>query len=230
MSAVVFDIETVGMDFDDLDDLSKESFLKNAKDKAQEESIKESLGFYPLTAQIVAIGMLECNSEKGEVFFQSPGQKVKNFKEGNIDYIVNTEKEILENFWKKISQYKRFVTFNGRGFDCPFIIVRSGISKVKPTKDLMPYRYDTKTHIDLFDQLSFYGATRRGFSLHMWTKSFGIKSPKVGGVAGAQVKDLFNRDGSLDIARYCMRDVQATKELYLSWEKYIKPPFNPQWK
>lgn len=223
MSKIIFDIETAGIDFDSLDEASKEYFLKYAKDEDEELTIKESLSFYPLTAQIVAIGLLECETDNGVIFFQNSGQEGKSFKEKNTDYIVCPEKEILENFWQKIQKYHQFITFNGRAFDCPFIIIRSGILKVKPTRDLMPYRYDTKIHIDLLDQLSFYGAMRRRFNLHMWCQAFGIKSPKKEGVTGYEVKDLFNQGKSLDIARYCMRDIQATKELYLCWEKYIKP-------
>ena len=69
------------------------------------------------------------------------------------------------------------ITFNGRGFDCPFILIRSAVHKIKPTKDLMPNRYNG-VHIDLLDQLTFYGASRRKFSLDMWCKTFGIKAPK----------------------------------------------------
>ena len=40
------------------------------------------------------------------------------------------------------------------GFDCPFLMMRSAILGVKPTRNLMPNRY-YMTHIDLLDQLTF---------------------------------------------------------------------------
>jgi uncharacterized protein YprB with RNaseH-like and TPR domain len=55
----------------------------------------------------------------------------------------------------------RFITFNGRSFDAPFLIVRSAVHRIKPSVNLIPNRYD-KYHIDLFDQLSFYGVSRGG--------------------------------------------------------------------
>ena len=116
----------------------------------------------------------------------------------------------------------QFITYNGRGFDCPYIMIRSAALKIKPTKDLMPYRYDTKTHVDLYDQLTCYGAMRRHFSLHMVSRTFGIKSPKEEGISGAMVNDLFQAQKTTDIAKYCLRDVRATKQVYLTWEKYIK--------
>ena len=85
----------------------------------------------------------------------------------------------------------------------------------------MPNRYGD-AHIDLFDQLSFYGATRRKFSLDMWCRTFGIKSPKEDGITGYDVKELFKAKRCLEIARYCVGDIRATRELLFYWEKYIR--------
>jgi len=223
MAVVIFDVETVGVDFEGLDPLSKEALLKNAETEEEEQTIKDGLGLSPLTGEIVAIAMLDCGSDEGVVYYQDSDNAGESLREDNVDYIVCSEKEILENFWKRIKLYQQFVTYNGRGFDCPYIMIRSGIFKIKPTRDLMPYRYDTKSHIDLYDQLTFYGAMRRGFSLHMVTHAFGIKSPKEEGVSGGFVADLFEQKRNFDIACYCMRDVRATKDVYLRWEKYIRP-------
>jgi predicted PolB exonuclease-like 3'-5' exonuclease len=85
----------------------------------------------------------------------------------------------------------------------------------------MPNRYNG-AHIDLLDQLTFYGASRRKFSLDMWCKTFGIKSPKEEGITGYDIKNLFTDKRYLDIARYCLGDIKATKELFGYWENYIK--------
>ena len=101
-------------------------------------------------------------------------------------------------------------------------MIRSAIHQIRASKNLSPYRYAHTTHIDLADQLSFYDALRRKFSLHMWCKAFGIESPKDQGMTGLQVKDYFKEGKYLDIARYCMGDIVATKKLYQYWEKYLK--------
>ena len=106
------------------------------------------------------------------------------------------KKEILEKFWNTVKSYREIITFNGRGFDCPFILIRSAVHKIKPTKDLMPNRYNG-THIDLLDQLTFYGASRRRFSLDMWCKTFGIKSPKEEGITGYDIKTCLPIKGIL---------------------------------
>jgi len=222
VSTIVFDIETVGHDFDSLDERSKESFLKYAKTEEEIDAAKNSLGLFPLTGKIVAIGMLEVESDKGCVYFQNGNSPKEKFEENDITYISGNEKEILQYFWKQLKRYKQYVTFNGRGFDGPFIMIRSAIHSVKSEKNLVPYRYTFKEHVDLADQMSFYGASRRNFSLHMWCQAFGIKSPKKEGISGDAVQDLFAQDHYLEIARYCMGDVIATKQLFLYWDKYIK--------
>jgi hypothetical protein len=222
MGRVIFDIETVGADFDSLDPAVQDYLVKWAEDDQEKERIRESLSFYPLTGEIVAIGMLNPETNKGAVFFQSTGEMAMPFEEEGIRYECGTEKDLLEKFWSAVKAYDQIVTFNGRAFDCPFIMIRSAVNKVKPTRDLMPYRYGSNSHIDLFDQLSFYGASRKKFSLDMWCRTFGIKSPKEDGITGYDVKDLFKGGRHLDIARYCAGDLTATKELLLVWENYIK--------
>lgn len=224
MSRVILDIETVGKDFESLDTPTQEYLLRYAETDDEKEEIKDRLSFYPLTAEIVTIGLLEPDSQKGFVFFQTTGNPLLPFEEDDILYETGTEEEIIRKFWNIIKQYRQFITFNGRGFDCPFILVRTAVNKIKPTKDLMPNRYGD-THIDLLDQLTFFGASRRRFNLDMWCRTFGIKSPKEGGITGYEVKDLFKAGRCLDIARYCVGDLRATRELLSYWETYMR--FSP---
>jgi DNA polymerase elongation subunit (family B) len=224
MSQIIFDIETVGRDFESLDKATQEYLLRYAETEDEKEEIKDRLSFYPLTAEVVAIGLLNPDTQKGLVFFQTLGEPLLPFEEDNIRYETGTEKEILEKFWNVIKDYRQFITFNGRGFDCPFILIRSAIHRIKPKKDLMPNRYNDM-HVDLLDHLTFYGATRRRFSLDMWCRAFGIKSPKEGGITGYEVKDLFRAGRYIDIARYCVGDLRATRELLSYWENYIR--FSP---
>ncbi len=222
MPRIVFDVETFGQEFDSLDKTAQEYFLKFAETDQEKEDARNSLSFYPLTAEVITIGMLEVESEKGFVYFQAPTQKIEKFTEGSVTYICGSEKEILHLFWEQMKAYSHFITFNGRVFDCPFLMLRSAMHKIRPTKNLCPYRYSVTPHIDLADQLSFYDALRRKFSLHMWCQAFGIESPKEGGISGLEVKDFYKQEKYLDIARYCFRDIQATKKLFEYWDKYLK--------
>jgi hypothetical protein len=221
---IVIDIETTGKDFDSLDDISKEYLLKYAQTEDEIRAVKEGMGFSPLTGEIIAIGMLNPDTNNGAVYFQSPEVLQEPLQEDGIEYIADTETGILRRFWDTVRHYDQVITFNGRGFDAPFLIIRSAVHTVQPTKDLMPNRYNL-SHADLLDLLTFYGAVRRKFSLHMWCKAFGIGSPKEEGVSGYEVHELFQRQQYLTIARYCVGDLYATKELFEYWEKYIR--FNP---
>ncbi|MEO5358723.1 MAG: ribonuclease H-like domain-containing protein [Nitrospirae bacterium YQR-1] len=221
MSRLIFDIETAGFDFDTMESPLQEYFLKWAATEEEVKAAKESLSFYPNTAEVVTIGMLNPDTEKGAVYFQSA--EAESFEDGGISYHPGTESDILSHFWETIKKYDAFVTFNGRVFDCPFIMVRSAVYGIKPTRELLPNRYGNE-HIDLMDRLSFFGAAKRRFSLDVWCRTFGIKSPKSEGVTGYDVKDLFRSGQFEKIARYCAGDLWATRDLLLIWEKYIKFP------
>jgi len=223
MSRIIFDIETTGKDFDSLDLPVQEYLLRWAGTEDEIKEVRESLSFYPLTGEIITIGMLNPDTGKGAVYFQNGGSPLPPFEEDGLRYEAGSEEEILRKFWDVIKSYDCFVTFNGRGFDCPFIRVRSAVHKVKPTRDLMPNRYGD-AHIDLFDQLTFFGASRRKFSLDMWCRTFGIKSPKEDGITGYDVRELFLAGRHLDIARYCAGDLHATGALLSVWENYIRWP------
>ncbi len=220
MPKLIFDIETIGADFDSFDEQTQEYLLKTAHTPEDEAAVRDGLGFSPLTGEIVAIGILNPETDRGGVYFQAPGAELQETEEDGVQYVPCSEKEILKRFWDIAAHYDRFITFNGRAFDCPFILVRSAVHKLKPSVNLMPNRY-YDSHIDLYDRLGFFGAVRRTMSLHMWCHAFGIKSPKEDGVTGYQVADLFKQGKYLDIARYCFGDLRATGAVYDRWEKYI---------
>ena len=235
MPKLIFDIETIGENFDELDSATQEVLTKWIKKDSESEEeyikaleeLKSGLGFSLLTGQIVAIGVLDYDKNQGVVYFQAPGENFKEFQEENITFKPCTEKEMLENLWKGSEKYNEFITFNGRGFDAPFLAVRSAVHKIKVSKDLMSNRYLSSqrfgaTHIDLFDQLTFYGAVRRKGGLHLWCRAFGITSPKAQGVTGDDVAQLFKEKKYKEIARYNVGDLNATKELYDYWKNYIK--------
>jgi hypothetical protein len=220
---IIIDIETIGRDFESFDEMSKKYLLRFAETEEEIKEAKESLGFSPLTGEIIVIGMLNPDTNDGAVYFQSPDVIQEPFKEEGIQFIADTEAGILKRFWETVKDYDQVITFNGRGFDAPFIILRSAILNISPTKELMPNRYST-SHIDLLDQLTFFGSVKKKFSLHMWCKAFGIKSPKEEGITGSEVNELFKQRQYITIAKYCVEDLYATKKLFEYWNKFIRFP------
>ena len=248
MSTLIFDIETVGEDFSVMDETTKENLTHWMKRESYNEDeyetalkdLEDGLGFSPLTGQIVAIGVLDAERRKAAVYYQPPSETSlasggpadaddTDFEEGDCKYEALSEKKMLEKFWQIALKYDTFVTFNGRGFDVPFLWTRSAVHGIKPSKNLLANRYlnymprDAK-HVDLLDQLSFYGAIRRKGSLHLWTRAFGIESPKAQGVTGDDVRRLFKEGKYKEIAKYNARDLFATLELYKRYQTYFVLP------
>jgi len=241
MHTLIFDIETVGESWGGLDDLTKEMLsrwiVRSAKSDAEREiemkDLREGLGFSPLTGMIAAIGLYDLERAQGVVYYQGDTEDA-DIDHGDFILKQRSEAEMLGDFWEGARVYDTFVTFNGRGFDVPFLNLRSAILGIRPTQDLMEgrYLYQQKVvrHIDLQDQLTFYGAMQRRPSLHLFSRAFGIESPKVGGVAGDDVAELFHQKKFGDIARYNARDVVATAALYKKWRDYLAPQsFCDQW-
>lgn len=235
MSKLVFDIETIGEDFEALDETTKKAlthWIERESQSPQEteklfSEVKNGLCFSPLTGQIVAIGVYDVEKDKGAVYFQAPETEISDSEDGNIKFRVLGEKEMLEQFWNLAQKYDEFISFNGRTFDVPFLLIRSAIHGIRPTKNLMANRYlssqpKNARHIDLLDQITFYGAVRRKGSLHLFARAFGIESPKAAGVTGDQVGQLFAEKRFLEIAKYNVGDLLATKKLFEKWEKFVK--------
>jgi DNA polymerase elongation subunit (family B) len=218
-SRVVFDIETLALPLESFDETQQSYLLKFATEETREAELQK-LNLYAFTAQILAIGMVNPETNAGKVFFQSNVHEQCFSDNGKIEYASGDESYILRCFWENVQWYDQFITFNGRSFDCPFVMLRSAVLGIPPTRNLMPYRYDSNVHCDLLEQLTFYGATKK-FNLDFYCKAFGIKSPKAEGITGLDLGPLF-RDGRFrEIAEYCIGDVFATAELYRRWEKFI---------
>lgn len=234
--ALIFDIETIGADFDDFDEATRKNLTRwiereagadDGKYNALSKDMKEGLGFSPLTGEIAAIGVFDTEKNSGVVYYRDPSPKTENLKEGNFIFKPMGEIEMLYNFWQGVKHYDEFVSFNGRAFDIPFLMIRSAIHRIKPTKNLISSRYLSSQqynakHIDILDQLSFYGAMRRRGNLHLYCRAFGIKSPKAEGITGDDIGRLYKEGRYGDIARYNSRDLTATHELYKIWRGYIK--------
>ncbi|MCX6702680.1 MAG: hypothetical protein NTW60_02340 [Candidatus Wolfebacteria bacterium] len=147
---LIFDIETVGADFDSFDETTKNALTGWIKKEAEndedyEESLKElkeGLGFSPLTGEIVTIGTLDYEKKQGGIYFQAPGEKIADFEENGVKFRQMTEKEMLEQFWQLAHRYGEFISFNGRCFDGPFLMVRSAVHGLKPTKNGKPASLD----------------------------------------------------------------------------------------
>jgi len=166
MATLIFDIETVGESWESFDDTTQEILTRwvdriahsDEERESGRKDIREGLGFSPLTGSIVAMGLYDLERRQGVVYYCSD-QKQEDIVHEEFVLKSRTEKEMLEDFWEGAKNYDTFVTFNGRGFDLPFLNLRSAVNGIRPTQDLMEGRYVYQQkhcrHIDLQDQLTF---------------------------------------------------------------------------
>ena len=231
MGTLIFDIETIAEPWESFDEVTKKSLLhwipRIDKDKKETEleleKVKEQLAFSPFTGQIVALGMYDVERHLGAVYYVGE-EKDETFSEGDFTCKSRTEKELLEDFWEGVRSYDVLVTFNGRAFDLPFLLHRSVVQGISPPAVFNQSRYLNKQtfpyHVDLLDELSFYGAIKRP-SLHLACRAYGIESPKVAG--DKEVAELFRQKKFRDLARYNARHAAATAELYNKWKTHLAP-------
>ena len=233
MPKLVFDIETSALPLENFDDAQQEYLLRELNripDEAQRAvrhgEILQLFNLWPMTAQVVCIAMLNVETSRGQVLFIADDCE-EQADQTPVEFIPCVdEAQLLAAFWDVARHYEGVVTFNGRGFDVPFIYLRSALLNTPISrKDWLGYRFQTEPHCDLADQLTFYSSGRDGagrrFNLDFYCKAFGIDSPKSHGVSGLDVNRLLAEGRYRDIAQYCLRDVQATLLLYQIWRERL---------
>src|SRR5262249_28949536 len=161
--------------------------------------------------------------KRGRVWYEKKdGRLEETSSDGLFTFIGDIEPVFLAEFWKAVARFHRFVTFNGRGFDGPFVMLRSAILGIPAAKNLVGYRYALKPHTDLLDVLSFFGATRK-WNLDFACKAFGVDSPRELGVDGFSVAPYSGGGRLREIALFCGRDVEAPARLFQKLEKPLPP-------
>jgi DNA polymerase elongation subunit (family B) len=223
MATVVLDIETVGHDWDALDDGQKTYLRKNARSEEELERLPESLSLWPLTGKIIVVAMLNPDSGRGRIWYEKDDGRVEETSsDGRFKFVGDSETEFLAEFWKAMRRFQRFVTFNGRGFDGPFLMLRSAALGIAATRNLVGYRYAIRPHTDLLEAITFFGASRK-WNLDFACKAFGVESPKDQGMDGFSVGPFYRAGQIREIAAYCRRDVEATAGLFRKLEKTLLP-------
>ncbi len=238
---LVFDIETCPLPWDSFSESQQEYLLRGAVTEEEITKKKNEMGLTPLTAQVVCIGLMFMKPKEGGGFemykkaafsvdnsITDDSQTEDKLSTGDT-IIMSSEKKALDNFWKIFKKYNNLhlISFNGRNFDAPFLMLRSAVLGLRPSKNLMDgTKFSYSHHTDLIDKLTFYsssgyGATKR-FNFDFYTRAFGVTSPKAEGLDGSKVAPYF-ADGRInEISEYCLRDVVATWELFEIWRETLK--------
>ncbi len=238
---LIFDIETVPQPWEDFSESQQEYILRRAATEEEKQQKLAEMALSPMTAQVVCIGLqlMEGSDEEGWEQINRAAFSVDNGMVGNElveeklesgdPCMLSNEETMLNNFWKTLKKYNRcqLVSFNGRNFDAPFLMLRSALKGIRPSRNLMQgTKFNYSMHIDLIDELTFYNpspfSASKRFNFDFYTRAFGIKSPKGEGIDGSLVPKFFAEGKIMEISEYCMRDITATWELFLKWRELLK--------
>lgn len=192
MTTAFLDIETAPIDF---------------TEPEINEYMKEKNIFsfsHPLFGKIIAIGIKK-EDEEPAIFYG------------------NDEKELLIKFWKFMSEEKinKIVTWNGYGFDIPFINIRSVINEIKKTKNINLNKWKMSdigsNHIDCMQFFSSIGEFRF-VALEIACRLMGVEVPK-DRIRGDDIEKLFRNDEWEPIVNKNREDLVILENLY----KKIQP-------
>ncbi|MFN0242232.1 MAG: ribonuclease H-like domain-containing protein [Planctomycetota bacterium] len=230
-TTIAFDIEVAGFPWEEVDEHTRGYLLSREHDEKRREAIPDRTGLYPGLGKIIAIGMWLVEEDRGLILLEGKAAETHEWsKVAGSKIFRGDERALLERFWEltgraKTPRMPRLVSFNGRDYDGPMLMIRSAQLGVRPSRQMVPKRYDMSEHCDLVEVFNFMGATRDRYSLEYWCRRFDIESPK-GSIDGSQVARVYREGRIDDIGEYCLRDVRATAQLYKRLSPTILPHFS----
>ncbi|MFB6088881.1 MAG: 3'-5' exonuclease [Candidatus Aenigmatarchaeota archaeon] len=126
------------------------------------------------------------------------------------------EEKLLEDFWTKISELNpdRIVTWNGFGFDVPFLKVRSRIKGIKPSLDINENKWNmySSNHLDCMLLLSGLDEKFNWIRLDIACNILGIDHNRV--FNGREVENLYKEGNIKEIESHCEEDIQMLGKVY----------------
>ena len=166
-STIAFDIEVAGTPWEEVDDISQAYLLKRARSEEDREAVPDRMALYPGLGKVIAIGLWNVEKERGLILLEGESAEKREWERvGDSDIISGDETELLEAFWEIVGRKRpRLVTYNGRMYDGPILMIRSAQLGVAPSLNLVPNRYTIGSHCDLSEIFSFMGAWRERYSL-----------------------------------------------------------------
>lgn len=209
---LVFDIETVpSLDRRELPATVGEALTSYATRKDMEPGAV--MGMSPFFGKVVSLAIGEGDSDGDlddvTVLAVPPdGQTIENCP-GWLRPM--SEADLLRSFWALASRAETVVTFNGRGFDVPFLVTRSLIHGIPARVDLVSQRWALRPHLDLWELLSQRDRGPSKLDVVCW--ALGIESPKEV-MDGSMVAPAYARGEIVKIAEYNAHDVRATSAVY----------------
>jgi predicted PolB exonuclease-like 3'-5' exonuclease len=209
---LVFDIETVpAFDRRELPTTIAAALSESATQKEMEPAAL--MGMSPFLGKVVSLAIGDGDAEGGIDDVTVLAVPPPGFDASACPKWLRLmdEAELLRAFWALCSRAETVVSFNGRGFDVPFLAARSLIHGVPVRVDLMSQSFSLRPHLDLLEILSQKGRGPSKLDVICW--ALGIQSPK-GEMDGSMVAPAYERGDLVKIAEYNAHDVRATGAVY----------------
>lgn len=215
---LVFDIETVpGVDPTTLPPPIAKNLQRSAE-RWHEGDEAKVMGLSPYFGKVVslAIGDGDRDADDQTITVLCVAPEVEPPSEGGAAALppwirLMREDELLRSFWHLANHAELVVTYNGRGFDVPFLQVRSLVHGIPSRVDLMSRPNSLRPHLDLYRLLGQGRAGSTSLDVVCW--ALGVPSPKTH-MDGSQVGPAYQRGEIEAIAEYNAADVRATIAVY----------------
>jgi len=216
---LVFDIETVpAFDRRDLPHDIGEALIsyttrKFAEPDVVEAESKKFMGMSPFFGKVVSLAIGDGDAPPGDeaVTVLAVPPDGTTLPDCPAWLRPMSEADLLRSFWALACKAETVVSFNGRGFDLPFLVTRSLIHGIPARRDLLSDRWSLRPHLDLYELLT--QRNRGPSSLNVVCWALGIDSPKEV-MDGSMVAPAYAKGEIAKIAEYNAHDVRATSAIY----------------
>jgi hypothetical protein len=207
---LVFDIETVpAFERRELPPTVAEALSGYANRKDMEPGAV--MGMSPFFGKVVSLAVGEGEAEDDEVSVLAVPPEGVEVTDAPKWLRLMSEADLLRAFWALASRAETVVSFNGRGFDVPFLVTRSMIHGIPARVDLLSQRFALRPHLDLWEIVGGRGNGPSKLDVVCW--ALGIESPKET-MDGSMVAPAYERGEIVEIATYNRHDVRATSAVY----------------
>ncbi len=188
MATLVLSLQTSGVPWDQLSPRTQTELTQwitretsnTAEIEHRTKQVQENTQYAPLTATVASLAVHDIERVATAVYLTADAGAADTERD-DVLYKPRTEAELLIEFWEGIARYDTIVTFNGRRFVLPFLIHRSAVYRIRPSVHLLESRYLERQsgvrHVDLLDQLTFYGAQSRRPTLYQYCEAYELPLP-----------------------------------------------------
>jgi hypothetical protein len=177
-------------------------------ERAEEQFRK--LALHAEYGRVLCVGMIV--EQEGEVVCRGVLGRERETLRFHLD-----EARTLRGFWNQLrgfdERHDLVIGHNLYDFDLPFLYKRSFIQRVRPSVRLSFARYRSRPIFDTMKEWELW-AWRPGIKLDELADVLRLGITKTEGMDGSCIYDRFREGRHEEIADYCMRDVELTREIY----------------